>query len=137
VNAAIGSYRRDFSTWNDLAQRPWQELADEGVPILRAQRIEIERSLHLAHPVAVGTRRIEAVNALHHRSAIGHELAKRAAFGHPIGLVYRVAGSQVDVSIYSIGEVDVSAIAADFGGGGHRNASGFSVAIKIWLDQFV
>jgi hypothetical protein len=137
VNAAIGSYPREFSTWSELAQRPWQQLADEGVPILRAQRIEIERCLHLAHPVSLGKRRVEAVNALHHRSAIGHELAKRAAFGHAVGLVYRIAGGQVDVSIYSIGDVDVSAIAGDHGGGGHRNASGFSVSLRVWLDQFV
>ena len=37
-----------------------------------------------------GTRRVEAVNALFHRSLIGHELAKRAAFGLPCGAVYRV-----------------------------------------------
>ena len=90
-----------------------------------------------AHPVAIGSWRVEAANAPHHRSAIGHELAKRAAFGHPVGLVYRVTGAQVDVSIYSIGDVDVSAVAREFGGGGHRNASGFSVSLQSWLARFV
>jgi hypothetical protein len=137
VNAAIGSYAREFPVWSELAARPWQQLAAEGEPILRSQRIEIERTLHAAHPVAIGTWRVEAVNAPHQRSAIGHELAKRAAFGRPVGLVYRVTGRQVDVSIYSIGDVDVSAVAREFGGGGHLNAAGFSVSLRSWLANFV
>ena len=65
-----------------------------------------------------------------------YELAKRAAFGHPIGVVYRLVGRTVEASIYSIGDVDVSAIARRYGGGGHRNASGFSVPLRRWLDEF-
>jgi hypothetical protein len=137
VNAAIGSYAREFPIWSELAERPWQQLAAEGEPILRAQRIEIERTLRLAHPVAIGSRRVEAVNSPHYRSAIGHELAKRATFGHPVGLVYRLTGTQVDVSIYSIGDLDVSAVAREFGGGGHLNAAGFSVSLRRWLARFV
>ncbi len=137
VNAAIGSYPRDLETWDALSRRPWEELAAEGTPILRAQRIEVERSLRLAHPLQVGELRVEAVNALQHRSHIGHELAKRAAHGHAIGVVYRMRGGRVDASIYSIGDVDVSTVAAGFGGGGHRNASGFSVKLETWIESFV
>jgi hypothetical protein len=136
VNAAIGSHERDFAVWDALAERTPDDLAREGEPILRAQRIEIVRALTTAHPIAVGDRRVEAVNALQNRSHLGHELAKRAAFGHPIGLVYRVTGRTVDASIYSIGDVDVSAIARRYGGGGHRNASGFSVSLRCWLEEF-
>ena len=46
-------------------------------------------------------------------------------------------GGRVDASIYSIGEVDVSTLAAGFGGGGHRNASGFSVKLETWIESFV
>lgn len=137
VNAAISSYPREFETWDALARRSWEELAAEGAPILRAQRIEVERTLRFAHPLQVGELRVEAVNALQHRSHVGHELAKRAAFGHPIGVAYRLVGSRVDASIYSIGDVDVSAVARRFGGGGHRNASGFSVELSRWREEFV
>jgi oligoribonuclease NrnB/cAMP/cGMP phosphodiesterase (DHH superfamily) len=136
VNAAVGSYAREFEVWDELAERPVESLADEGEPILRAQRIEITRTLHFAHPISLGRLRIEAVNALHNRSQIGHELAKRAAFGNPIGLVYRLAGTRVDASIYSIGDADVSAIAREHRGGGHRNAAGFSVTLADWLERF-
>jgi uncharacterized protein len=137
VNAAISSYPRDFESWDELASRPIAELAAEGTPILRATRIEVERALQSAHPVQVGSRRAEAVNASLHRSKIGHELAKRAAFKLPWGLVYRVTGERVDVSLYSIGELDVARVAQAYGGGGHANASGFTVTLRRWLDEFV
>jgi hypothetical protein len=137
VNAALASYPRDFESWEELAARPVAGLAAEGVPILRASRVEVAHALHSAHPVHLGTRRAEAVNARLHRSAIGHELAKRAAFGLPWGVVYRLNGDRVDVSLYSIGQLDVARVAESYGGGGHANASGFSVRLRQWLEEFI
>jgi hypothetical protein len=137
VNAAIGSYPRDFDTWDRLAALPIADLAAEGRPILRANRQEVERSLQSAAPVAIGSRRVEAVNARTLRAQIGHSLAERAAFGPPWGLVYRITADRVDVSLYSIGDLDVATIAAGHGGGGHRNAAGFNVPLRRWLDEFV
>ena len=137
VNAAIGSYPRDFETWDRLAARPVAELAAEGLPILRSNRQEVERALQTAAPVALGNRRAEAVNARTQRAQIGHALAERKAFGLPWGVVYRITADRVDVSLYSIGDLDVASIAARYGGGGHRNAAGFSVSLKRWLDEFV
>jgi len=136
VNAAIGSYSREFEIWNQLAERPIRDLAREGDPIVRANHIELQRVLQHAHAVRIGNERIEAVNALHQRAAVGHELAKRKQYGKPWGIVYRVSGDRVDCSIYSTGDLDVSAVAAGFGGGGHRNASGFSVTLAKWLADF-
>jgi oligoribonuclease NrnB/cAMP/cGMP phosphodiesterase (DHH superfamily) len=136
VNAAIGSYDRSFGVWNDLAERPIDELAREGDPVVRTNEIEVKRVLRFAHPVRIGNERIEAVNALHQRATIGHELAKRQRFGKPWGIVYRISGERVDCSIYSTGDLDVSAVAASLGGGGHRNASGFSVSLAKWMADF-
>jgi len=77
------------------------------------------------------------VNARTQRAEIGHELAARARFGAPCGAVYRIEGRRVDVSLYSIGEFDVAALASSLGGGGHRNAAGFSVDLADWLARFV
>lgn len=137
VNAAIGSYPREFDVWERLAARPPAELAAEGAPILRANRMEVERSLQSAAPVAIGERRAEAVNARYQRAQIGHALAERAAYGLPWGVVYRITGDRVDVSLYSIGELDAAGIAARYGGGGHRNAAGFHVSLRRWLEDFV
>lgn len=137
VNAVLGSYPREFEVWEQLAARPIEELAEEGVPIVRSNRMEVERAMQSAHPVTVAGERAEAVNARFQRAPIGHELAKRARFGRPWGVVYRIGGSRVDASIYSIGELDVSKVAEGYGGGGHRNASGFSVSLERWLAEFV
>ena len=137
VNAAIASYPRSFDVWDGLAAKPIEALAAEGEPILRANRMEVERRLDHARPVALGTDRIEAVNASSNRAQIGHELAKRAAFGAEWGLVYRVEGAEVFATIYSIGDLDISKVALRYGGGGHKNASGFHVPLDRWLADFV
>jgi nanoRNase/pAp phosphatase (c-di-AMP/oligoRNAs hydrolase) len=136
VNAAIGSYDRDFGVWSELAARTHSDLAREGAPIVRANQIEVRRVLTHSHPVALETERIEAVNAVANRASIGHELAKRCRFGKAWGLVYRMSGSHVDCSIYSTGDLDVSAVATRYGGGGHRNASGFSIPLNEWVKNF-
>ena len=137
VNAAIASYPRDFETWDRLASEPIEQLVAEGKPILRANRIEIERRLEHIRPIALGTERIEAVNASINRAQIGHEIAKRAAFGKQWGLVYRVEGAEVFATIYSIGDLDISKVALEYGGGGHKNASGFHLSLERWVRDFV
>lgn len=137
VNAALGSYPRRFEVWEELAGADPERLAAEGAPLVRARRMEVERALQSAHPVAVGPHRLEAVNAPFQRAWIGHELASRAAYGTPCGLVYRLRGSRVDVSLYSVGDFDVSRLATAEGGGGHRNAAGFSLPLSDWLARFL
>jgi phosphoesterase RecJ-like protein len=44
-----------------------------------------------------------------------------------VALIRTEGAHQVRVSLRSKGDVDVRAIAGMFGGGGHRNASGFTV----------
>jgi oligoribonuclease NrnB/cAMP/cGMP phosphodiesterase (DHH superfamily) len=137
VNAAIGSYPRRFEVWDRLAAEPIDKLAGEGRSLVRAQKSEVERALLNVHPVQVGELRLEAVNALFQRSMIGHELAKRGAHGAPCGLVYRVIGRRVECSLYSLGDFDVARIASALGGGGHRNAAGFSVPLEEWTARFL
>jgi nanoRNase/pAp phosphatase (c-di-AMP/oligoRNAs hydrolase) len=43
----------------------------------------------------------------------------------------------VDVSLYSVGDFDVARIAEGLGGGGHRNAAGFSVGLAEWLERYL
>jgi phosphoesterase RecJ-like protein len=43
----------------------------------------------------------------------------------------REVNGATKVSLRSKGEVDVQAVAARFGGGGHRNAAGFTIAVPL------
>ncbi len=137
VNAAIAAYPRRFEVWDELSQRPIAELASEGRSIVRANRMEVERVLHNAHRLSVDGKPVEAVNATHSRSAVGHGLAERKAYGVAWGCVYRVTGDRVHATLYSIGDVDVASVAAVYGGGGHRNAAGFTVSLEDWVQRFV
>ena len=110
VNAAIASYPREFEVWDSLSSEPIAALVEQGKPILRANWMEVERRLEHARPVALGTRRIEAVNASTNRSQIGHQLAQRARYGEAWGLVYRVEGTEVYGTLYSIGDLDISKV---------------------------
>jgi oligoribonuclease NrnB/cAMP/cGMP phosphodiesterase (DHH superfamily) len=73
-----------------------------------------------------------AVNSALHQSEIGNELAKASG---TFGLVwyYDSATKRANVSLRSIGDYDVSAIAKAFGGGGHRNAAGFNIDMSTLL----
>ena len=99
--------------------------------------MQVERSLRAAHTLRLGDRQVEAVNASHARSAVGHELAKRQAFDQPWGCVYRLSGDRVYATLYSIGDLDVSKVAGRYGGGGHRNAAGFTVCLARWIEDFL
>jgi hypothetical protein len=137
VNAALAAYPRYFETWDELAARPIEELAAEGRSIVRANRMEVDRRAGGAHPLLVDGRLVEAVNATHVRSAIGHELAERKAYGVAWSCVYRLEGNQIHATLYSIGDVDVGTVASAYGGGGHRNAAGFTVPLDDWHKNFV
>lgn len=64
-------------------------------------------------------------------SDLGHELANRSG---TFGLVWSMAADRMaHCSLRSNGDYDVSAIAKVFGGGGHRNAAGFSVEMGTLL----
>ncbi len=133
VNATIASYPRDLEVWSALARRDVGELAREGESIVRANQIEVERSLKNVAVLHIGGRQVEGVNATINRSAVGHELARRARFGNAWGCAYRISGQQVHATLYSIGDFDVSEIATGLGGGGHRNAAGFTMPLEEWV----
>jgi oligoribonuclease NrnB/cAMP/cGMP phosphodiesterase (DHH superfamily) len=60
-------------------------------------------------------------------SEVGNELAKT----HDISLTWFERGDGIiQFSLRSIGDIDVSVIAKSFGGGGHKNASGFQLSVE-------
>lgn len=136
VNSAIDSYTHEFDVWTELAARDAATLALEGASIVRTNRVEVERALRHCGPLTVAGLEVEGVNSRTQRSAIGHALAERMAFGEPWGCVYRIEKDGVHATLYSIGDFDVATIANGLGGGGHRNAAGFTVDLERWFREF-
>jgi nanoRNase/pAp phosphatase (c-di-AMP/oligoRNAs hydrolase) len=51
--------------------------------------------------------------------------------------VYRIETTEVHATLYSIGDFDVASIATELGGGGHKNAAGFTVDFERWFNEFL
>lgn len=118
-------------------------LKDEGATILRAHNQNVQAALKQARScildVSIDGYRTYPVGLACNApsflaSDLGHELANKSG---TFGLVWSMAGDgQIHCSLRSNGDYDVSAIAKAFGGGGHRNAAGFSTDIDTlmgWL----
>ena len=130
VNAAIRSYPYDFTVWSEkLADaHAMTHLLPDGEAILRKQAQDVDELSSAVMWVKLGGYRIPVVNATGSISDIGHRLCALfpdAAFSAS----YRDTAEDRRVwSLRSVGDFDVSAIAKRYGGGGHRNASGFQTA---------
>lgn len=125
---ALRSYPQDFAVWDGLVEN-MSNLFEEGVAIQRYYRCRVEeikktayRSWICSHPVMVANAPYFAA------SEVAGELAEAepdAAFG---ACYFEVRRGVYQYSLRSRGEMDVSEIARQFGGGGHKNAAGFTVS---------
>jgi len=102
-------------------------LQREGALLQKQQQLNISRLLKARHRVKLNNISGLAVNAPGMFSSdLGHALAdKSGTFG--LSYFYHGRRQQYECSLRSIGDFDVSVIAHNFGGGGHKNAAGFSV----------
>lgn len=113
-----------FDAWDAAAQLDIDNLALAGSHHLQtANRLaaQIERNAQLSMladvPCLVASSPVLV-------SEVGHLLANRLP---PMGVVYSQRSDGVfTYSLRSVGDFDVSLVAAKFGGGGHRNAAGFT-----------
>ena len=137
-----------FEQWRDKFLENEAALINEGASILRTHNQHVQAALKQARLCAIRWFAGEvdghpAVNVFSGLAAnapaflasdLGHELANKSG---TFGLVWSMAGDgQIHCSLRSNGDYDVSAIAKAFGGGGHRNAAGFSTDIDTlmsWL----
>lgn len=126
IHASLTSYPYDFAVWDDLIARDVRELADEGVAIDRKHRKDIDELLAKGqHEMTIAGYRVPAANLPYiFASDAGNVMAQ----GQPFAACYWDTPDGRQFSLRSTDEgIDVSEIAKRFGGGGHRNASGFKV----------
>lgn len=145
VHTALSSYKPwSFAQWDELMKpMHYATIITEGSAVLRAHNQHVQDALKQARECHIDYGQCTiteqhiglAANApAFLASDLGHELANKSS---TFGLVWSmVADGQVNCSLRSNGDYDVSAIAKAFGGGGHRNAAGFSTNIETlvsWL----
>ena len=153
-HAALASYQQwTFEQWEAhflVGNIRLNALKDEGRAILRAHNQNVQAALKQARSCRLlksipkpGGEHWEAVFLVDASglaanapaflaSDLGHELVNQSG---TFGLVWSMAGDgQIHCSLRSNGDYDVSAIAKAFGGGGHRNAAGFSTNLDTLME---
>lgn len=105
------------------------DIISSGEAILDYQESEIQLALQHRHVIKVGGYEFLAVNNTVSTltSEIGHRLAKYTSLCYGAVYFFNPIIKKYVISLRSWGDVDVSSIAKSFGGGGHKNAAGFSV----------
>lgn len=133
VTAALFSYPFDFTIWDGLIACGIPRLINEGIALVRNQRANLD-AFHGALPrmIQFGHHRIPVANVpWMFASDLGGELAN----GHPFAATYFDDSKGRKFSLRSTPEgIDVSQVAAAFGGGGHRNAAGFTLTREEAID---
>lgn len=132
ILAAVDSYPRTFETWDVLSSRVAKCLSGsdtsiytEGQAILRYKKQLTEQLMKNAHDMEICGHKVKAINASFYQSELGNLLANDNEFG----VVWYQGIDSIKFSLRSFDhKLDVAKIAENFpGGGGHRNASGFSI----------
>lgn len=126
VNAAIFSYEYDFGVWEKLLATSIDDLTLEGASILRKQNKDLMELLpKVTRKFSLGSYDVLMANLPYMlASEAGHILAKDAPFG---GTYYDTSDGRHFSLRSREGGLDVSKIAAQYGGGGHEHAAGFRV----------
>lgn len=126
VMAGLFSYPQEFDVWERFMEGGVEQLLKEGEAIERKQRQDVAAVIRSSlRRMIIGDYDVPVVNAPHTMASdVGHELLA----GEPFAATYYDTATERVFSLRSSDDgVDVGAIAQQYGGGGHRNASGFRV----------
>jgi oligoribonuclease NrnB/cAMP/cGMP phosphodiesterase (DHH superfamily) len=130
IQAALFSYPYDFVVWDKLLATPTEELALQGEAIERKHFKDIDELLGVTQRrMVIGGYNVPIANLPYTLvSDAAHKMAKGEPFAGcywdtPKGRVFGLRSTDAGV--------DVSEVAKQYGGGGHRNASGFTVPFSL------
>lgn len=159
LNKALWSAPWNFPQWKELLESDLTPMYKAGKAILRAHEQNVQSVVKGAarkcsivpavinssdsykapwvwwydeeHGDTCGVNGLAANCPPHLASDVGHELANQSG---TYGLLWSIdKDNRCKCSLRSNGDYDVSAIAKAFGGGGHKNAAGFTVDIQTLL----
>ncbi len=129
VNLAISSLPWEFEAW---AEARLDGLMCAGAAIKSFQDGQIKKDMRNVRMMELncseGTFEVPVVNTSQNISEVGHELCARHP-NAPFSISYVDRNDVRTWALRSEGEFDVSEVAQSLGGGGHKNAAGFTTAI--------
>lgn len=130
IQANIFSYPYDFAVWDKLVASDMAELAKEGEAIERKHHKDVAELLNVTkrrmriggHEVPVANLPYTLVSDAAHVMGIDAPFAA-CYWDTPNGRVFGLRSSETGM--------DVSEIAKQYGGGGHKHSAGFTVSYEI------
>lgn len=133
VNAYLMSLPMTIEAWSALDILKVEQAEQFGVNILRHVDRYVREAADLSQRGFIripettgGFYTAEVVNMLYPNcSEVGNALAQKA----DVGMTWFEKKDGLQFSLRSIGHIDVSEIAKQYGGGGHKNASGFRLSV--------
>lgn len=127
-SAALRTYPMTFTAWDEIAQNP-DALIEEGKIILRAHNANIAKFVADAYDHEIAGHHVPVVNVpYHYASDTAHALLSLFPTAPFTACWFKRRDGMIQWSLRSEdSRADVSEIAKQFGGGGHRNAAGFQV----------
>jgi oligoribonuclease NrnB/cAMP/cGMP phosphodiesterase (DHH superfamily) len=143
ILSAVDSYPKDFKVWdrlNDMLSLDhtapdvswgFNKLKAEGEAILRYKDNLIESLLENSYRMNIAGFDVPIVNAPFFQSELASKLSEDESFA--AAYYYNGEGYRISLRSSDDGE-DVSTIATELGGGGHKQAAAFSVKS---IDEFV
>lgn len=137
ITAYIKSHARTWENWDRLdtligQTMGFEEAKTEGRAILRARDRLIEECLGRTFEMEIAGHKVLACPT----PVLQSEVAGRLAEGRDFGAVFYFKDDQTaEFSLRSRGDFDVGVLARKFGGGGHRNAAGFTVSVAQLVPQ--
>lgn len=132
INANVFSYEYKFELWDAMMQMGEQELqafAKEGSAIERKHFKDIKELMAVVgRDVEILGHKVKAYNLPYTMGSDAGNIACQdgAIFA---AYYYQRANNDLVFGLRSIGDFDVSKIAQNFDGGGHKNAAGFTVPV--------
>jgi oligoribonuclease NrnB/cAMP/cGMP phosphodiesterase (DHH superfamily) len=131
ILSAVDSFERTFENWDMLHSFldaedsvRWKRVKTMGEGILQYKKNLIKSLMRNAYQTDIMGKLVPIINIPFFQSEIAAELALTADYA----AAYYFDGEAYKFSLRSKeGGDDVSLVAAEFGGGGHKNASGFRI----------
>ena len=131
ILSAVDSFERTFENWDMLHSyldaedsARWKRVRTMGEGILQYKKNLIKSLMRNAYQANIRGKTVPIINIPFFQSEIAAELALTADYA----AAYYFDGEAYKFSLRSKeGGDDVSLVAAHFGGGGHKNASGFRI----------
>ena len=126
----------DINSFRDNAFIGITALKEIGSTLLKKKNQQVQSKLSKVRDLTLCDIEFKIINVTENISELGNEIC--IEYNKPALMYFITQDMKVICSLRSINELsDVSKVATIFGGGGHRNASGFTVNLQTFMQDIL